>query len=247
MIKAIIVDDEADSRETLRTFISDYCPDIEVLGEADSVIGAKELILSLKPDLALLDIEINGGTGMDILLEMPTIFFKTIFITGFEEYAVQAFRFSAIDYILKPVNFRELGQALDKVRIQMDLERFDLQRKTLANNLDSNKRKMIVLSTQEQITAVNIDDIVRCESSGSYTTFYLKDGSNMLISKGLKDYEELLKGYDFIRVHQSHLVNLLFFESYLKKDEMIKLSNQDLVPLSNRKKEAFLLRIREFG
>lgn len=245
-MRAVIIDDNEDARTIIRIVLERFCPSVTLLAEADGVQTGYDCILKLRPDLVFLDMEMPDGTGIDLLKKFPQLTFKVIFVTAFQEYAIQAFKFSAIDYILKTADPQEIVNAVNRAIKELETERSHLQFKTLLQNLEQPQQQTLVLKTQEMIVAVKTSNIIRCEAVGGYTNFVLADGRNLLITKGLKEYEGLLSTQDFMRIHKSHLINLNYFDSYAKKDELISLKNGEKVPLAARKKEAFLAYLKRF-
>lgn len=243
MIKALIVDDEKRARETIRNIIKLYCPQVEVAGEASDVRSAREAIAQHKPSLVLLDINMPGGTGFDLLGQFGADGPKVIFITAYQEYAVKAFRFSALDYILKPVNPDELVEAVRKASEVIGKESMDLKLQAFISNMENITRevKKIVLNTSDSIHVVNVPEIVRCQSDSNYTEFYLNNGKKILVSSTLKDFDEMLSSYRFFRAHQSHLVNIDYIERYEKKEGgYLVMKDKSTVPVSVRKKETLI-------
>lgn len=217
MIKAIIIDDISQAVELLRSDLANYCPEVEVIGDASSVVSGTKLLKQSAPDIVFLDIELQDGTGFDILEILGDISFKVIFTTASDEHAIKAFRFSAIDYLLKPINPEELQQAVAKFKdsTKDSKESIDLLLDTVKER--SGPRKL-ALHTLDKIQVTEIQDIVRCESSGNYTTFYFSDKQKLLVTKTLKEYEKMLDEYGFIRVHQSHLINGNHIKEYIKTE-----------------------------
>ncbi|MFT5168941.1 MAG: two-component system LytT family response regulator [Saprospiraceae bacterium] len=217
MIKAIIIDDIPQAIELLKGDLENYCPDVEVIGDAPSVVAGTKLLKQLKPDIVFLDIELQDGTGFDILEILGDIPFKIIFTTASDEHAIKAFRFSAIDYLLKPINPEELQEAVAKFKDSKgdSKESIDL----LLDNVKERKGpRKLALHTLDKIQVAEINEIVRCESSGNYTTFYFADKQKILVTRTLKEYEKLLEEYGFIRVHQSHLINGNHIKEYIKTE-----------------------------
>jgi len=243
MIRTVIVDDEKKARETVAGILKLYCPNVQVVAEAKDVSSAVEAIHAHKPDLVLLDINMPRESGFDLLKKVDARQFKLVFITAYEEYAVKAFRCSALDYILKPVNPDELKEAVDKVESLLEKEHIDVRLETFLSNMASPNRdiKKIVLKTSDSIHVVNVQDIVRCEADRNYTVFYLVGEKKILVSNTLKEYDELLSAYRFFRAHQSHLVNIDFIERYEKKEGgCLVMKDKSTVPVSVRKKETLL-------
>lgn len=243
MIKLAIVEDEEEVLAATIKIIADYCPFIKICGTATEIDSAKRLLQTSSPDIALLDINLPGGTSFDILKSIEGVSFKVIFLTAFEEFALQAIKFSAIDYLLKPVNPMELIASLNQASKTIEAENNNLKIEALLKNLGSNafENKVIVLRTSDSINVVEVKDIIRCESDSSYTTFFLADNHKIVMSKPLKEYEELLSQLNFIRSHQSHLVNMRYIKRYEKNDGgYIIMRDGSEVPVSTRKKDTLI-------
>lgn len=240
-MKVVVVDDEPLARQTIESLIIENIPDVNVVAKVGEVNEAIEVIKSQKPDLVFLDVDIIGGSGFDVLNALKPIAFKVIFITAHQQYALRAIKFSAFDYILKPVGQIELINAVIKAKESLK-ENSILNWKAFFENLsERDKPKRIILKTSDSIHLVNIGDIIRCEADNNYSTFYLINHQKILISKGLKEYEEMLVGYGFFRVHQSHLVNLKYVSRFDKKEGgILILSDKSSLPVSQRKKQKLL-------
>ncbi len=239
----IIIDDEAGIRNNLKHQLKLLQPQIHIIGEAENVKNGVKLLEEYQADIIFLDIEMPDGTGFDVLKQVSRIKSKVVFITAHNHYAVQAFRFSALDYLLKPIDIEELESALQKANMQLEKESVQLKMSAFLDNIEdmSAKRKKIVLKNSDSISVVSIADIVRLEASDNYTTFYFQHANPIIISKTLKEYEELLEEYGFFRIHQSHLINLNFFHKYEKKDGgFVVMKDNNIVPIATRKKDAFL-------
>lgn len=249
MLKAIIIDDEQRARETIENILVNYCEEIEVIDQAHDVSSAIVAIKKQKPDIIFLDINMPDGTGFDVLRKLDKIDFRVIFITAYQEHAIQAIKFNAFDYILKPIDPDELINAVKNVSetIEKYLDNDDLQM-ILTNIQESqNKPKRIVLKTAENIHLVDIRDIIRCEADRNYTMFYIQGQKKILVSKTLKDYEETLSAYGFYRSHQSHLININYIDNFERADGgSVIMKDGSKVPVSTRKKEQ-LLKIFESG
>lgn len=243
MIRTVIIDDEPMARETISEMLSTYCEDVAVVGQAGDVRNGVEMIKKTRPDLILLDIQLTDGNGFDVLKKLNTYHFKVIFITAYEDYAVKAFKFSAIDYLLKPIDPSEMSEALEKVRVSIEKENLSLKLKALFENMDSNNRepKKIVLKTANNVYLVNLADIIRCQSDKNYTHFYIRGHETVVVSKTLKEYDDILSDYNFFRVHQSHLINLSHIKRYEKGDGgYLVMADDSVVPVSFRKKEELM-------
>jgi len=237
MIKAVIIDDEPAMQEVNSRLLAEYFPEIDIVGIADSVKTGVRLIQKVKPDLVLLDIELKDGSGFQLLQKLKPYDFKVVFITGFHSFAIKAIKFSALDYIVKPVNETEFQQAIERAVELIDKsESTDAQLNVLMKSLQKETMsKKLVLRTAESLHVVDISDIYFCKSDNSYTTFYFKDNENILVSKGLKDYENLLADYGFYRAHQSYLVNLNQIKKVDKSDGgFIIMKNKKEIPVSLR-------------
>jgi two-component system LytT family response regulator len=234
MLKAVIIDDHSEARFVLKNHIESFCPNVNLIGEADSVKSGAKLIAQTQPDLVFLDIELGDGNGFDILEILPHLNFKVIFTTGNDGYAIKAFRFSAIDYLLKPIDTEQLTEALSKVENTAYQKNESL--KNLAEEIKHKKEiTRISIPTQNKIILVDIKDIIHCEADVNYTTIHLNGGEKYLVSKTLKEYDELLSEYGFIRPHQSHLVNLQFIKEFVKEDGgYLVLKNRSHIPVSTR-------------
>lgn len=236
MIKAVLIDDIPQALQLLRNDLEKYCPEIEIIGEAKSVVEGAKVLRNSNPDVVFLDIELQDGTGFDILEILGDISFKIIFTTASDAHAIRAFRFSAIDYLLKPIDPTELIEAVKKLQqnVPNSKERIDLLLDVVK---DKKGPKRLALHTLEKIQVVEIAEIVRCESSGNYTTFYFTDGTNLLVTKTLKEFDKMLNKHDFIRVHQSHLINANQIREYAKTEGgYLVMKDNSRVPVSIRKK-----------
>lgn len=240
MIKAIIIEDEPFFAEMVQSFLHDFYPDIELKGMAQTVDDGWKLITSAQPDIAFCDIELKDGTSFDLLKKINQIPFQIIFITAHNKFAIQAFKFSAVDYLLKPIEETEFCNAVDRAIERVNQKQMQHIRLMLENLDRSNENRRIVLRTLEQIHVVNIKDIVRCQADNTYTTFHLTNGENILVSKGLKEYEELLCENGFFKIHQSHIINLQFLRKIDKSSEEVILSDKTRLPLSQRRKQDLL-------
>lgn len=242
MIRAIIIEDIDAIRQKNCAVIKEHCPNVAIIAEADSVKTGQEVIRKYLPDLVFLDVEMADGTGFDLLQGLMPIHFKVIFITAHQEFAIKAFRFSAIDFLLKPIDPDDLVEAVRKAEENRSKDLLEIQFNTLFSNMERSKNKQkLILKTAERIYSVSIQDIVRCESEKNYSTFFLLDGQQLLVSTTLKEYETMLVPMGFFRSHQSHLINMLYFDHYLKGDNhTIVMKDKTAIPLAIRKKEEFL-------
>ncbi len=241
MTRTLIIDDERNNSELISNLLQKFCKNIEVCGIADSVQSGYELINLIKPDLIFLDIKMPDGSGFDLLSLFPKIEFKVVFITAHEEFALKAFQVSAIDYLLKPISPQALIASVTKANQLLSKEEINDRAQFLLTeiNKDVSKRRL-TLKTQERIYSVNYNEIVRFESDGSYTSVFFSDGKKLVISKLIKEFEDLLSEHDFFRVHQSHLINMEYFYCFEKSENQIRMKDDSIIPVSTRKKERVL-------
>ena len=238
MIRAVIIDDEKRSRETLVGMVDRYCPSIEIIGKAEGCQSGINMIRELSPDIIFLDIQMPDGSGFKLLEELEEYNFEVIFTTAHDQYAIKAIRFSALDYILKPINPYDLKNSIQKYEQKQNKGQINKNIRVLLDNIKSPEvEPKIILNTSEGIHIVKTDDIIRCESDDYYTRFFFKNESMILISKTLKQHEEILSEYNFIRTHKSHLINIKHIKSYLKSDGIIIMSDGSNIPVSRRKKD----------
>lgn len=243
MLRTILVDDELNNIENLDALLGKYCPQVQVTGKATSADAARKLIAEQNPDLLFLDIQMPGENGFDLLRSLSAISFDVIFVTAYDQYGIQAIKFSALDYLLKPVDIDNLKQAVSKAEQQYHQKQQQLLLQNLLHyfNNEKSRQQKLALPTAGETRLVRITDIVRCESSNSYTTFFLSDGEKIMVSRPIGEYEQLLGGYNFLRVHQSHLINKDFVQSLLKKDGLsLLLKDGSSIPVSRQKKDAIM-------
>ena len=256
-IRAAIIDDETNAREALANLLGLICPEVEICGEAKNADLGIELIQREHPNLIFLDIQMPGKTGFDLLSSLDRVDFGVIFTTAYQEYAIRAFRFSAIDYLLKPIDPDELQMAVGKFTVQaagVSLQQLQILQEHLdephSPRLDQrqkNDNQRIALPTAEGIHFVQMSDIIQCESLGSYTKFHLVKGPAIVVSKLLKTYEEILDNYYFFRVHQSNIINLEHIKRYVKGDGgQVWMSDNTEIEVSRRRKDEFLLLLSDF-
>jgi len=239
-MKAIIVDDEPTNVKNLTILLNKYCPQVEILGAANNNQDALSLFEAEKPHLIFLDIQLDNDTGFNLLKLLPNKDFEVIFVTAYDNYGIQAIKFAALDYILKPIDIDELVSAVNKAEVKLKEKQQTMQLDFLVNHIkrDHAVPLKIALPQQKEIIYVLVTNIVRCEADGTYTFFYLKNGEKILVSKVLKEYAELLETNGFIRTHQSHLVNLIFVKSWLKEDGgMLMLETGEKIPVSRPHKD----------
>ncbi|MBV9960933.1 MAG: response regulator transcription factor [Parafilimonas sp.] len=247
MIRAIIIDDEQHCIDRLLKLVETYSRgNIELLGAFHSVEEGLKAINQLKPQLVFLDVEINDKTGFDLLQQLSEINFEVIFTTAYDKYAVKAFKFSAIDYLLKPVDADDLNSAIIKITekfSQKDItQKFDALFHNLKNIQSASKK--ICVPVLSGFVFIQTSDIIRCQSEINYTTLFLKDKQKLLVAKTLKEFEEMLSDYNFYRVHNSHLVNLAYIKSYNKgKGGSVTMDDGSEIEVSTRRKDEFLKKL----
>jgi two-component system LytT family response regulator len=247
MLDAVIIDDEQDAQITLMRFLQMHSPDVNIIGTANGVEEGLKLLTQKKPDVVFLDIKMNDGTGFDLLKKLPEINFNLIFTTAYDDYALKAFKYSAIDYLLKPIDPLELIEAVGKAQKG--------NKGTTADSVESmfelykeDKFDKIAIPSVDEFNFVRISDIIRCEASSNYSIIYLQNGKKIVAPRTLKDFEGLLAGEGFFRVHQSHLINLKHIDQFLKTRNRIKMVDGSEVEVSRRKKTLFLelINMRKF-
>lgn len=243
-LKAIIVDDEAGARETLAELIKDYPQEVEIVAKANTVNTGLEAILRNEPDVVFLDIRLSPGTGFDILEKLPKINFEIIFTTAYDRYALKAFKFSALDYLLKPISAEDLFLSLDKVIRRRERlapgsqENIRVFKENLQTKDVFNK---IALPTSDGLLVINTKDIIRCEGIKSYTSVFLTNKDQIVVSRKLKEFEEMLGGQGFIRIFQSHLINIDHIKRYIKgRGGEVEMSDNTFLPVSRDKKGELL-------
>lgn len=245
-ITALIIDDEQDARETLQNYVGKYCKDVRVVGTCNNIIEAKTAIADLQPDFLFLDIEMPYGNAFDLLNDLEAINFEIVFVTAFNQYAVQAFNLSATHYLQKPVDIDELIDAVSKVKARLAVKREINHSKILLENLSAiqAKHQKVVLPLIDGFVVVQLQEILYAEAQDNFTQFYLKDGTKKLICRKLKFYEEALSVYGFCRIHRSFMVNLEYVKRYIKgKGGSIILENGKELQVANTRKALFLGRM----
>jgi two-component system, LytTR family, response regulator len=247
MIRAIIIDDEKTSRDALQGLILRYCSNVNIVDQANGYKSGIEAINKHNPDLVFLDIQMPDGSGFQLLEDVKEINFDIIFTTAFDQYAIKAIKFSALDYLLKPIVPTDLVAAIQKVEQKKNSFEVNSGIKVLLDNIKTkNDPHKIVLCTSDKIHVVELDDIIRCESDDYYTKFFIKDGRTLLISKTLKDNEVLLGNKQFLRPHKSHLVNTKYITGFIKNDGgYILMTDGTKIPVSRRKRDKVVSIIHE--
>jgi two-component system, LytTR family, response regulator len=244
MIKTILIEDDQILREGLKRLLFLYAPDMHIVAEADTVATAVKAVEQHKPDVVFLDIMIIGGNGFEVLEQYqkkhgkPS--FQIVFITAFEEYAIKAFRFSALDYLLKPIDPDELKEVIEKIKQKnkTDSKKIEVLLEHIYNKNEPNKR--LALSTTEGIHWVEISKIVYCESQNSYVTFTLENKQKIVVCKTLKEYEDLLTEAGFERIHQTFLINLHYLKTFNRNESTVELQHNIHLPVASRRKERLM-------
>lgn len=240
-MKILIVDDELSPREQSKRLLAEFFPEITVCAEAENVNSAYEAILIHQPDVVLLDVDMPDGTAFDLLKRLPQINFNIIFITAHEKYALQAIKFSALDYLLKPYTSGDFVESIRKAQRKEVAEDSSLKFNALLQNFQHQQPSKIVLRTSDSIHVVQLNEIIRLQADGAYTTFYVLNRKPIVVSKNLKEYDNLLENSGFIRTHQSHLVNSRYIVCFHKTDGgSLGLTDKTQVPVASRYKEKVL-------
>ena len=239
-ITSIIIDDEPNNVQNLQTLLQMHCPDVKVLAAAQNADDGVAAIKQHKPALIFLDIQMPVKSGFDVLTEFAEPDFEVIFITAYDQYGIQAIKFSALDYLLKPINITELKNAIDRAGKKIKAKDKDHKLENLIANIMLGQREVpkIALPTLKETRYIKVDEIIRCEASDNYTTFYTITAEQILVCKTLKEFAELLQQHGFIRAHQSHLVNVEFVKSLLKEDGGVLQMNDGVkIPISRQNKD----------
>jgi two-component system LytT family response regulator len=241
MIKAVIVDDEQNNIDNLVQLLAKHCQQVQVTGHALNADDGEEVLHALQPDLVFLDIQMPGKTGFDLLRSITFRNFAVIFVTAYDNYGIQAIKFSAIDYLLKPVNAEELKHAVSKAIELYTTKKQNLLLENLLLQLQQTQQKeqhRIALPSSKETRFILTADIIRCEASNNYTTFFIRGNEKIMVSKPIYEYEEILSGYHFIRCHQTHLVNKHYIKSWVKEDGgYLLLADETKIPVSKQKRE----------
>ena len=248
-LKTIIVDDEPNAVDFISSIIGEYCPDLEVVGKAYNVAEGVQKIEDLRPNLVFLDVEMPNGTGFDLLSHFPEKDFEVVFITAFNHYAIKAIKFSAVDYILKPININEFIEAVERVVRKRSTSSVQSNEsfKALMENLKSTYPSRLAIPTSDGMEYLNPKEIIRIEADRSYSWFYLTGNRKILVSRHLKEFQDLLGDRYFFRSHNSYLVNLKFVRKYVRKEGgYIEMQDGAQIPISRTRKDLFLIHMARF-
>lgn len=235
-----------DARQLLQAELEAWCPEVEVIGQAEGVVSGAKRIRELSPEVVFLDIQMEDGSGFDLLeiLGEKAQAFAVIFVTGSDEFAIRAFRHAAIDYLLKPIDPDQLQEAVAKAKAAPATQAAQVN--TLLTNIKAEQPTRLALHTMDRVYVAPIADIIRCESSANYTIFYLKDGRQLLVTRTLKEFDQMLAPQQFFRVHQSHLVNAAYIREFVKADGgYLVMTDGAEVPVASRKRAQLLQQLGE--
>jgi two-component system LytT family response regulator len=246
MYKAIIIEDDLELAQTLAKIISIEAPSFDLMGIAASISEGEKLINEIKPDVAFFDIELKDGMSFELLEKLPKIDFEIIFVTAFSNYAINAFQYSAIDFVVKPIDPDDIRRASERAVEALSKKNIDERIKNLLFNRNhENSEQRIVLQTAGSVHVVKVKDIIRCESDINYTTFYIADGKSIVVSKTIGEFERILPPY-FFRTHRSNLINMNYVVEVKKRSGIAILSNNEKIEISSRKKDAFMQALKDF-
>ena len=255
MINAIIIEDEINLRKSLKDLLELFCPNVELTGSAGNVKNGIELIQKTQPQLVFLDIHLPDGSGFDILKlikdeNQGSLPFQVIFTTAFDEFALKAIKIDALDYLLKPIDPDELVEVIRKAQLKIHSQQPLENLYHLMENQDlqgNHQKKKISITTADKVYILGIEDIIRCESQDNYTLFYLREEDPVLVSKTLKEFDQLLQPYDFERIHRSHLINMEYLKSFVKTDGgYVIMKDGHKIPVATRKRDSLLRKIKSF-
>lgn len=236
-MKTIVIDDTKLNREIILNFVRNYTPQLDIVGQANSVESAKQQIKMSHPELVFLDIELGDGTAFDLLESIGDIDFHIIFVTAYNHYALEAFKVNAVDYLLKPISIDDFKKAVDKVLSKASPHGHSFNQLKKEVLIES---EIISISTSSGFESVQSKSIVRCQADGKYTIIWMENNKKIISSKNLKEFEQTLSKNNFFRVHHSHLVNLNYVQSFKRSDSLVILENGDEVPISQRKRKKFI-------
>lgn len=246
MLRTLIVDDEQHCTDRLTKLLAKHTDVLTIVGFCDTIHAAKNAIENLQPDIVFLDIQLHERTSFELLFELPKINFEIVFTTAYDNYAVQAFRFSAIDYLLKPIDEDELAETVQKIVEKSNQKETSKKLEVLFHNFEHKVMgmKKLAIPTLEGLTLVKVDDIIRCQSDGNYTHIFMVSNNKIIATRTLKYFEELLDGPQFFRTHKSHYINIDYVEKYIKgKGGYVEMTDGGFIEIAVRRKDEFLKRL----
>ncbi len=244
-----VIDDESDAVDFISSIIEEYCPGLEVKGKANNMKEGIQMIKEIKPEVVFLDVEMPNGTGFDLLAHFPDKDFDVVFITAFNHYAIKAIKFSAVDYILKPININEFIEAVNKLIHNRKTNKFAINEnyEALLENIKSALPTRLVIPTSDGREYLNPKEIIRIEADRSYSWFFIHDKRKILVSKHLKEFQDLLNDRNFFRPHNSHLINLNFVKKFIRHDGgYIEMTDGSQIPISRNRKDLFLAHMSRY-
>lgn len=248
-MRAVLIDDEVSNLDNLRALLEKHCPQVTIIATAQSVRDAVDAIEKHSPDLVFLDIQMGEQTGFEVLKLLPTRSFEIIFVTAYDQYGIQAVKFAALDYLLKPIDIEELINAVNKAEHKLATQIQTSQLDFLLQQLKKPEATLskIALQMQSEIRYVALSEIIRCEADNTYTHFFLSSDEKIMVSKSLKEYADLLRPNGFLRTHQSHLVNPKYVKSWLKEDGgILLLMSGEKIPISKPNKNNVKQALQQF-
>ncbi len=248
-MRAVLIDDEISNVENLRTLLEKHSPQVTIIATAQNVSDAVDAIEKHLPNLVFLDIQMGDKTGFDVLKLLPSRNFEVIFVTAYDQYGIQAVKFAALDYLLKPIDIEELMHAVNKAEHKLTTQTQTSQLDFLLQQLKKSETNLskIALQMQGEIRYVALSEIIRCEADNTYTHFFLSSGEKILVSKSLKEYADLLHPNGFLRTHQSHLVNPKYVKSWLREDGgILLLLSGEKIPISKPNKNNVKQALQQF-
>ncbi len=247
-IKVVIIDDEPGNIVTLSELLKEYCPELTIAGTASNPLAGFDLILQTQPEIVFLDIEMPFGNAFDFLDKFEQINFEVVFVTAFSNYALKAIKYAALDYILKPVDSGELQLAVEKAMKRLDEKSINTRIASMLNNLNGESKEIqkIGLSSMEGFDIEEVQQIMYLIADGSYTEVYIRNKKKQLVSKNLKEFEDILPASLFCRVHHSHLININFVKKYVKgRGGHVEMEDGIRIEISARKRDAFLEKFKQ--
>lgn len=250
MIRTILVDDEPRGLNTLKKLLQEYCPELKIAAECTDAASAKEKIGLLEPQLVFLDISLQGKTSFDMLAELEKINFEIIFVTAHDQYTLQAFQYSAIDYLVKPIDEDLLLDAVKRAAKRINVSAINYNVSALLHNVSqtgSPQKMKLCIPSLRGFQVVELNNILYCEAAGSYTNFHFSNQPLICSARPIYEYEEMLTDSGFIRIHKSYMVNLLHIKEYVRGEGgIVILSNNQEIEVSRRKRDLFISRMREY-